>query len=112
MALSDQFFIIFLATIIIVRIFLFLKPISAPTIWDTRTHHYMYGIVGIVIGLIINSPVIYAIGAALFVDELTYLLIGGKTHKDNYSLRSLLGTALLVLLVFVFRQYLIFPFVS
>ena len=70
----------------------------------------MYGLVAVVIGLITHSIIVYAIGLGLFVDELTYLLIGGKTHEDNYSNISLLGTLLFVITVFVFRNYLVQPF--
>ena len=73
-------------------------------------HHYMYGIVGIIAGFLLHSVIIYAIGLGLFVDELTYLLIRGKDHKDNYSKVSLLGTAIFVLLVFLFQNYLLIPF--
>jgi len=73
-------------------------------------HHYMYGIVGIVTGLLFHSIIVYAIGLGLFVDELTYLFIQGKNHKDNYSRTSLLGTALIMLLIFLFQNYLLIPF--
>ena len=102
-----NFFLIFLATIIITRIFVFLYPIPAPTISKFRIHHYMYGIVGIIVGLLTSSVFIYAIGLGLFIDELTYLLIGGKSHQDNYSKISLIGTFIFVILVFIFQDYLV-----
>ena len=71
----------------------------------------MYGIVGILFGLIIHSVIISAIGLGLFVDELAYLLMRGKTHEDNYSKISLLGTAVFVIIVFLFKNYLILFFV-
>ncbi|MES2213456.1 MAG: hypothetical protein V4473_01275 [Patescibacteria group bacterium] len=98
---------IFLGTVIVTRIFLFLKPIPAPTIKGFRIHHWMYGVVGILITLLIHSLILYAVGLGLFVDELTYILIGGKSHKDNYSKISLFGTVIFVIIVFVARDYLI-----
>lgn len=108
--MTNQFFLIFLATIVIVRIFVYLFPIPAPTIGKFRTHHYMFGIAGMIAGFFTGSIVLYAIGLGLFVDELTYLLIGGRTHEDNYSKISLLGTLFFVAVVFVLRGYLIVPF--
>ncbi len=105
--LINYFFPIFLTTIVITRIVVFVYPIPAPTLGKARTHHYMYGLVVIFIGLIFNSILAYAIGLGLFVDELTYLLMRGKNHKDNYSKISLLGT-FFVILFFVFRKYLLF----
>jgi len=102
-----EFFYIFLVTIVIVRVFLFLKPVPSPTIGKFRMHHYMYGLLAVALGLLIGSLVIYAIGLGLFVDELAYLLIRGKTHTDNYSWASLFGTSLFVVIVFVFKEYLV-----
>jgi len=72
----------------------------------------MYGLIGIFAGLTFTSVTIYAIGLGLFVDELAYLLIGGKNHKDNYSKISLFGTLFFVILVLTFRNYFILPFVD
>jgi hypothetical protein len=106
----DYFFSVFLATIVITRIFLLLNPTPAPTIGNVRIHHYMYGLVGIAIALVIHSLILYAIGLGLFVDELTYLIIGGKTHRDNYSGISLSGTFILIIIVFFLRNWLTAPF--
>jgi len=70
----------------------------------------MYGAMLVIFGIIIHSLVVYAIGLALFVDELAFLLLRGKTHADNYSWQSLVGTTLFVVLVFLAREYLVLPF--
>jgi len=108
--MNDYFFLIFLITVIITRLFLFLYPLPAPTVGKFRIHHYMYGIIGIVIGLAAHSILIYAIGFGLFVDELTYIIIRGKSHEDNYSAVSLLGTLFLIVVIFVLRDYLVLFF--
>ena len=110
--MSNQFFLIFLVTILITRLFLFLRPIPAPTIGKFRTHHYMFGILGIFIGFFMHWLVIYAIGWGLFVDELTYLLIKGKNHEDNYSTISLMGTLIFIILIFIFRNSLVNLFLN
>lgn len=102
----NGFFIIFFLTILTTRVFLFFRPTPSPTIKGFRTHHWMYGLVGIFLGIILNSIVVYAIGLGLFIDELTYLLIRGKNHKDNYSMYSITGTILFVILIFFLRNIL------
>ena len=104
---SQMFFTIFLATILIARIFLFVCPTPGPTIFGFRVHHYVYGLIILIIGYLFNSIILCAIGLGLFIDELTFLLSRGKTHEDNYSKMSLLGTACFVILVFVIKDYLI-----
>ncbi len=103
----QYFFTIFLITIIAIRFFLYFCPISAPTIGKLRLHHYMFGIAGILLGLLIHSILIFSIGLGLFVDELTYILIDGKTHQDNYSKTSILGTLLFIILIFILKDYLL-----
>lgn len=108
--MASYFFIIFLLTILLTRLFLFLHPTASPNIGRFRLHHYMYGIVGVLIGLAMHSLSVYAIGMGLFIDELTYLLIRGKDHVDNYSKLSLLGTLFFIIIVFLLKDYLITPF--
>ncbi len=117
--MADQFFWIFFATILITRIFLLLDPTPSPTIgafkWHHhayhkfRTHHWMLGLILALIALLVHSLIAYAIGLGLFIDELTYVLMGGKTHKDNYSAMSLVGTLAFVLIVYFSRMIIIFP---
>jgi hypothetical protein len=66
----------------------------------------MYGIALVAISLIASNRVLFAIGLGLFVDELTFLLIKGRTHKDNYSAKSLVGTIVFMMLAYFFREQL------
>ncbi len=110
MSIQDYFFVIFLATILITRIFLYFKPIASPKIKGFRLHHYMYGIILIILGLLSNTLTVYAIGFGLFIDELTFIMIKGKSHKDNYSNKSLIGTAGFIIITFMLKSYLTIPF--
>lgn len=107
--MEDQFLIVFILTVLITRFSVYFFPVSSPTIGKFRIHHYMYGIVGIVAGIFLHSWIVYAIGLGLFVDELTYLLIRGKTHADNYSVKSIVGTVLFCIAVFLLRSYVMSP---
>jgi hypothetical protein len=102
--LIDTKFFIFLAVIIVTRISLFLRPKGSPTILNIRLHHYMYGIALIGFSAIFNFPILYPIGLGLFVDELPFLILRGKNHKDNYSVGSLLGLGICILLVCMFKR--------
>lgn len=108
--MDQYFFPIFALTIALTRIALYIRPTASPTIGSFRLHHYMYGIVAAALGLASGSVVLYAIGLGLFVDELAYLLIRGKGHRDNYSPASLFGTLAFALLVFFLQRYLLLPF--
>jgi hypothetical protein len=71
----------------------------------------MIGMLGLCVALQIHSLYLYAGSLGLVADEMTYLAIGGKTHSDNYSVRSLAGTAGIVVVVFALRG-VIFRLVS
>ncbi len=102
------FFTIFFITILITRSFLFVHPTPGPTINGFRIHHYMLGLVLAPVGALAGSVALYAMGVGLFVDELGYLIIGGKTHEENYSKASLLLLGLFIVLTFLFRKQLLF----
>lgn len=101
------FFFVFLATILITRFVLYVHPMPSPSIGGFRLHHYMYGLALLTVGYALGSAIIFAVGLGLFVDELTYLLMGGKTHADNYSMISLLGTLMFIVLVFFLKDYIV-----
>jgi hypothetical protein len=72
----------------------------------------MFGLAGVFLGIAFSSLTVFAIGLGLFVDELAFLLMRGKTHEDNYSKTSLLGTLFFVAVVFFIQEYLLFVFYS
>ena len=67
----------------------------------------MYGLALIPMGIVLSNITVYALGWGLFVDELGYLLIGGKTHQDNYSRASLFLVVIFIILTFIFRELLL-----
>lgn len=97
----------FTATVVVMRLLLWLRPTASPTVAGFRIHHWMTGAVLALAAAVLYATrplrdvppvaaVIAAIGSGLIVDEFTYLATGGRTHADNYSRRSLVGTALIV----------------
>ena len=117
---EDYFFLIFIGVILFVRLFLYLKPTPGPTVSGFRIHHWMVGLLLLGVASLfipLSSTIswrvplaIFAVGLALFVDELTYLLLGGQTHADNYSKVSLVGTSLFVGIIFFVRKHIVLLF--
>lgn len=110
MDIENYFFCIFIITILLTRILLYLRPTPSPTIKGFRIHHYMYGLLLVPIGIFFKSLTIFSIGLGLFVDELGFILISGKNHKDNYSKISLLLLTGFVILIYYFKENLLFYF--
>ena len=107
----DYFFLIFLGTIAVTRLFLLTKKAS-PTIQGFRLRHYMYGLVLIVTAFLIDNLTVYAIGLGLLVDEIPPILVKGPGHRDEhwrgyedyYSPWCVAGVFILVLIVYLFRS--------
>lgn len=108
-----QLFIIVFATVLMTRLWLFLKPISSPRFQNFKLHHYMYGLVLVGISIIFSSLVIYAIGLGLILDELPLFIryknndFHWKEYNSNYSR---IGAIVCLALLFIFRNYI--PFVN
>ncbi len=98
------FFSIFLATIVISRVFLWIRPTSSPTVYGFRMHHYMYGIVLVVLGLAVRNKTVYAIGLGLLLDEVPLLMMGGSTYQEYFSAPSLVGVGALIGAVFFSKE--------
>jgi hypothetical protein len=110
MEIKDYFFLVFLLTIALTRLWLLINPISSPTIKGLRLHHYMYGLVIIIISLLFANLTLYAVGWGLLVDELIFLIPNPTKpfhYKEYFSLKGLLGTLFLAVLVYIFRGYML-----
>ncbi|OHA09481.1 MAG: hypothetical protein A3B37_02145 [Candidatus Sungbacteria bacterium RIFCSPLOWO2_01_FULL_59_16] len=111
MDIGAKFFLIFAGTIAATRALLFIRPIPSPVIRGFRIHHYMYGLAGLFISLPAGLLPLYAISIGLFADELTFVLMGGQLHKEDYQTKtSLAGTACVIALAFLLKNYLAAPF--
>lgn len=101
----------FAGTIAITRMLLFIRPVPSPVIRGFRLHHYMYGMAGILLSLPSNLLPLYAVSIGLFADELTFVLMGGQEHREDYPTKvSLAGTVCVIALVFLLRDYIAMPF--
>ncbi|MDO8564207.1 MAG: hypothetical protein Q7R87_04310 [Nanoarchaeota archaeon] len=105
---GDLFFIIFFVFIIVMRILLRKNPVKSPTVKGFRFHHYMYGIILTPIGGLLGNVWIYAIGWALFIDEIWVILTGRFTHEDNYSKEAFLTLGLFVIAFYFLRNWIVF----
>jgi len=106
----DFFFLVVLVTVAVTRIVLYIKPISAPTIRDFETHHYMYGFMMMLVGVVVQNLFVYSIGFGLLVDELAFFLMRGKSSKDYQANKSTYGTVFFVIIAYFLRDRLLWGF--
>ncbi len=111
MALYDKFFLFTTLTIIITRVLVYIFNKPSPTIKNFRTHHWMFGLVFTIIFFYISSfytnIYLLSISMGIFLDEIGFIIIRGKTHEDNYSPKSFMILIFFILLLFIFRENII-----
>lgn len=105
---GNLFFIIFFILIVVMRFCLRKNPVKSPTIKGLRIHHYMYGIILTPIGALLGNVWIYAIGWALFIDEIWVILTRRFTHEDNYSKEAFITLGLFIIAFYFLRNWIVF----
>jgi hypothetical protein len=106
--MGDYFFLIFLVTIVVTRFGLVTQKIYSPTIKGFKLHHYMYGVVLLILAFFTKNIFLYAIGFALFLDEFSLVLFVHKKWKwkDYYEKWSFIDLLIIILVVFMSRDIL------
>ena len=111
MIIYDKFFLFTLITIIITRVSVYIFNKPSPTIKNFRTHHWMFGLLFTILLFFISNfytnVYVLSISVGVFLDEIGFILIKGKTHEDNYSPKSFMIIMLFILLLFIFRENII-----
>lgn len=111
MTIYDKYFLFTLTTIILTRVLVYLFNKPSPTIGNFRTHHWMYGLLCTIILFAISSfytnIYLLAISTGVFLDEIGFIIIRGKTHEDNYNPKSFMILMFFILLLFIFRENII-----
>ena len=111
MNLYDKYFFCTLLTIIITRTFVYLFNRPSPTIKGFRTHHWMFGLLLSIILFCISSFYVniylLSISMGIFLDEIGFIIVRGKTHEDNYSPKSFMILMFFILLLFIFRKNIV-----
>ena len=111
MSLSDKYFFFTMLTVILTRVWVYLFNKPSPTIKNFRTHHWMYGLLFTIILFSISkfytNLYLLSISMGIFLDEIGFIIIRGKTHKDNYSPQSFMILMFFMLLLFLFRESIV-----
>lgn len=111
MNLYDKYFLLTFITILITRIVVYIFNKPSPTIKSFRTHHWMFGLFFTIILFCISSfytnIYLLSISMGIFLDEIGFIIIRGKTHEDNYSPKSFIILIFFIILLFIFRENII-----
>jgi len=110
---QNLFYIVFVLTILLFRIFLFLFPALDidVIILGFEIHHIGFGLIIVLIGLVMPNKhpvlktIVFAVGFGMVIDEVIFIALGaGKVATNYWAPASLIGTAILAISIFPLRK--------
>lgn len=111
MNLYDKYFLLTFITILITRVVVYIFNKPSPTIKNFRTHHWMFGLLFTIVLFGISNyytnVYLLAVSIGVFLDEIGFIIMRGKTHDDNYSPKSFMILLIFILLLFIFRENIV-----
>jgi len=107
------FYILFVLTILVIRLEVFIFPANKIMIDGLRVNHFWIGAVLVLFSLFLLKNynalkiIIFPIGLGLVADELTFMIFSHRTSNDYWSVYSIAGLVIIMIMVFVFREKLL-----
>jgi hypothetical protein len=107
---ENLFYLIFLFTILIVRLSIIIFP-GREVLF--LVHHFWIGFILLLILLIIPKKykfpriLFLAMGIGLIADELVFIILGAGGDKEYWALPSIAGTIILMSIIYLSRLNLI-----
>jgi hypothetical protein len=107
---ENLFYLIFILTIVLIRVGVFLIPNVDIVFWNVVIHHFWFGVVLLIAWLLIKENKIgiysFGIGSGLMVDQLAFILLGSGGDFEYWG-PSLLGAVVLAVLIYFFRRKIV-----
>ncbi|MBI5913334.1 hypothetical protein HY839_02740 [Candidatus Azambacteria bacterium] len=107
------FYSIFVVTVLAMRMEVFLFPQRKLIVSGAIIHHFWIGVLFIFFALLVPKRYtglrigIFSVGSGLAADELMYIVLGGRTVSEYWSLYSVSGAVVLTAIIFTIRKWLI-----
>lgn len=107
---ENIFYLILVLTILVIRTWVFFFPLRRIIISGVLINHFWLGIILILFSLLLPKKylklrvVAFPIGLGLIIDELIFIILGGGTVNDYWSIYSLSGVIILMVIVFILRS--------
>ncbi len=111
MTIYDQYFLFTMITVIITRVLVYVYNKPSPTIKNFRTHHWMFGLMSTILLFCISNYYtniyLLSISMGIFLDEIGFIILKGKSHEDNYSPESFMILIFSLLLLFILKENIV-----
>lgn len=107
---KDVFYLITVLTVVAIRTEVFLFPARQLVVYGVLVHHFWIGVALILLAVVLSKKystavtVLSSIGLGLVADELIFMLLGGGTVHDYWSIYSVWGVIVVMVIIFIFRR--------
>ena len=98
------FSVIFLFTVFITRLWVFLLPNTSSIVLNLPVHHFWVGLSMVILGLLLSYKMkvpIVAFGLGLVIDESAFVLLGDGGYAGYWSSLSIAGAIVFSAIVFL-----------
>ena len=101
-----------MSTILVTRLSVFLIPEVDVTVVGLVIHHFWFGAILLFCAFLIPENhsfrmLLYGVGSGLFADQLVFMLLGAGNDKQYWSLPSISGVAVFIVVIFFIRKIFI-----
>ncbi|MFA6076460.1 MAG: hypothetical protein WC735_00060 [Candidatus Paceibacterota bacterium] len=109
---SNIFYLIFVLTILAIRLEVFLFPSNKIIVDGIRINHFWIGVILILLVLFLSKNyniikmVLLPIGLGIVADELFFMIFSNRTLADYWSIYSIIGVITTTVIIFVIREKL------
>ena len=110
---ENLFYLVLILTILITRISIIIVPEVDIILFNIIIHHFWFGVPLIFLAFVIPKQktypkiFLYGIGVGLMIDQLIFMILGGGKDKEYWTLTSLLGTMIIILIIYPIRTKVI-----
>lgn len=109
---DNIFYIIFILTILAVRLGVFLLPSNKIIVGGIRINHFWIGVILILLVLFVSKNysiikmILFPIGLGIVADELSFMIFSDRTLTDYWSIYSIVGIIATATIIFMLKEKL------
>ena len=110
---ENIFYIASALTVLAIRLEVFIFPANKIMVDGMRVNHFWIGAILVLVALFLLKNynalkmIIFPIGLGLAADELTFMIFSHRTINDYWSVYSIAGLVISMIIVFIFREKLL-----
>ena len=110
---ENLFFLVIVFTVIVIRVSVFIIPEIDVRFLGIVVHHFWFGIFPITAGFLLSKKCeycklfLYGIGAGLMIDEMLFMILGGGSDEEYWTIFSSIGTIVIIVLILPVRAHLL-----